>query len=763
MRQLRYKIPTIFRTTTYKQQVVAKFATTISYFILLAVAVITFLFYNQSLKQIDINEDARLDKYKKDFETKVDLSLNRIESYKSLSFLNDYVANDYDYRAMLQTMNALAKPLAYFLDTGVSLSVTKLSEDSLIYSTSTSTKQEFIEKYALPGDVCDTFDENQKYTFYRSENIYNNAYIIVKCCEILPQSNGKAIFFIIIDESKVIPKDNKEDVFLLADQNNLLSFGNDGDFTAIRNEIAEKMFKNVDYSRKIVDIKLNKYYAKAALSDIVVFKDLKFILLEERNIYDKTGELFHKFFYLIILVLFILGVFYTLKTATYLYEPVANLKKLFGSLLSEQNGFDDEENDLLYIENKAKEISSYYLSGISQGEHIRTTAISKFYADCILGMLNKEEITERMKELKIEIPDTPYLVALIDLPNDEQIFSYDLELLKEIEEKFSVDMALYIKSDIVMLDKTRFAQVIYSGDIKKIKDIYLGIIPETAKQLGVNVIVYLGSVVNKFSDVYVSFLEAKKLTNMAFLQEQKSIFVRNEMTEQEEIEYIYYPLEEEKKLIGYIINNNEDEAIHLLNEILSGNLDGRQLNSATNWKLIFAIMNTVNRILQAVKISSEDVFGEEMLVHVELKMAKTSMEFREKVMELFSIIMAQVKAQNSREISILAEDMLDYVNRNYNKDISLVDIATHFNMSIGYISFLFKKVTGSNFKEYLDLKRIEVAKQLMQTKNGIKIRVLSEKVGCNSVNTFIRLFKRHEGVSPGEYLETVNKNRRNDE
>ena len=102
--------------------------------------------------------------------------------------------------------------------------------------------------------------------------------------------------------------------------------------------------------------------------------------------------------------------------------------------------------------------------------------------------------------------------------------------------------------------------------------------------------------------------------------------------------------------------------------------------------------------------------------------------------------------------------MIAYVNENYYKDIYLIDLAEHFNFSSGYISALFKKITNENFKDYLNIKRVEKSKEVMRVNRHIKIKDLSTNVGCNNVNTFIRMFKNYEGISPSEYLETLEKN-----
>lgn len=101
--------------------------------------------------------------------------------------------------------------------------------------------------------------------------------------------------------------------------------------------------------------------------------------------------------------------------------------------------------------------------------------------------------------------------------------------------------------------------------------------------------------------------------------------------------------------------------------------------------------------------------------------------------------------------SDMAERMINYIKANYSNDISLTDIAEYFNMSTCYLSTMFKHYTGENFKDYLNFYRVKKAKEYLQ--NGkMKMGAVAKLVGCNSINTFIRIFKKYEGVPPGQYV-----------
>ncbi len=103
----------------------------------------------------------------------------------------------------------------------------------------------------------------------------------------------------------------------------------------------------------------------------------------------------------------------------------------------------------------------------------------------------------------------------------------------------------------------------------------------------------------------------------------------------------------------------------------------------------------------------------------------------------------------------MANKMITYIHENYVRDISLNDISEHFNMSTSYLSTMFKYYTGQNFKDYLNLCRVKASKELMQKESNLRINEIATRVGCSGAVTFIRMFRKYEGMSPGQYYSEL--------
>ncbi len=100
------------------------------------------------------------------------------------------------------------------------------------------------------------------------------------------------------------------------------------------------------------------------------------------------------------------------------------------------------------------------------------------------------------------------------------------------------------------------------------------------------------------------------------------------------------------------------------------------------------------------------------------------------------------------------DDIIDaaikFMQENYEKEITLTDVATHIFLSPAYFSVLFKQKTNENFTTVMNKIRIEAAKRLLREEN-IKPSIVHQKVGFNSYTYFFKRFKSICGMTPNEY------------
>ncbi|MDR6551781.1 AraC family transcriptional regulator [Paenibacillus qinlingensis] len=99
----------------------------------------------------------------------------------------------------------------------------------------------------------------------------------------------------------------------------------------------------------------------------------------------------------------------------------------------------------------------------------------------------------------------------------------------------------------------------------------------------------------------------------------------------------------------------------------------------------------------------------------------------------------------------LVENVLSTIHANYAKDISLEGCADLHGTYAKKLSIGFKQITGLTFIDYVTQYRLNKAKQLL-LETDEKINDIAGSVGYQAPY-FNRLFKKYEGITPGQYRE----------
>ncbi|WP_158858547.1 AraC family transcriptional regulator [Lunatibacter salilacus] len=97
----------------------------------------------------------------------------------------------------------------------------------------------------------------------------------------------------------------------------------------------------------------------------------------------------------------------------------------------------------------------------------------------------------------------------------------------------------------------------------------------------------------------------------------------------------------------------------------------------------------------------------------------------------------------------------EYILENFNKDISLPEVAAMSNMAITTFCNFFKDQCRSTFVEYLNSIRIGHACKLL-LENDENVVEIAFKCGFNNLANFNRQFKKYKSMTPTQYRKLVN-------
>jgi AraC-like DNA-binding protein len=107
---------------------------------------------------------------------------------------------------------------------------------------------------------------------------------------------------------------------------------------------------------------------------------------------------------------------------------------------------------------------------------------------------------------------------------------------------------------------------------------------------------------------------------------------------------------------------------------------------------------------------------------------------------------------NSRRV----EKTMVYLNANFDKPITLSDVAKVANMTQTAFSRFFKTRTGTNFIDSLnDIRLGHASRMLIETTETVS--EIAYNCGYNNIANFNRLFKKKKNCTPKEFRESYNK------
>jgi len=110
------------------------------------------------------------------------------------------------------------------------------------------------------------------------------------------------------------------------------------------------------------------------------------------------------------------------------------------------------------------------------------------------------------------------------------------------------------------------------------------------------------------------------------------------------------------------------------------------------------------------------------------------------------------KSDSSKRATV--RKVLRYMDQNYHKSLSLVEIAKIAHMAPSYFSMYFKKEMGENYITFANRMKIEKAKELLQDPS-IKIYEVCSMVGFDDSKYFSRKFRAITGMTPKEYRDSI--------
>lgn len=366
--------------------------------------------------------------------------------------------------------------------------------------------------------------------------------------------------------------------------------------------------------------------------------------------------------------------------------------------------------------------------------------------DFVLGIRRIGEVGELTRKVKA-LQGRKLKIILVEIfdSDDEGLDFKNFTLAREyLKDSLSSD-GVYEHIDI---DYKSIAFIIPEESDSVIEDAFHFILENIGQKYSVELI---AAVSNEFVSVESfpqEYITCKKILDAKFMAKGRKVLFSENIKSGKLI--LTYPIETEAKLVSKLLNGNLQGAKKIVDEIFLDRINPEAMDKKDIKEFTGLLYNTLNRVVVQLKEFESSLQCENLDIESITKTGDLD-KIRVIFNDLISEICKQKKSSEQDENEAIREKIKTYIDSNYHIDFSLDNLADYLGLSFKYTSILFKKVMGDNFKNYINMYRIEKAKEILKSKKDIKIKDLAEKLGYNSSNTFIRIFKKYEGISPTQF------------
>lgn len=125
-------------------------------------------------------------------------------------------------------------------------------------------------------------------------------------------------------------------------------------------------------------------------------------------------------------------------------------------------------------------------------------------------------------------------------------------------------------------------------------------------------------------------------------------------------------------------------------------------------------------------------------------------EIKQYYSERLQNIQKEMQEEKRQKYSKQVLEIIRYIRKNYQKEISLESLGEEFKMNGVYLGQIFKKETGTTFLKYLTELRVSEAKRLLD-EGELSISQIAEQTGYKSSQYFSQIFIKTTGMKPQEY------------
>lgn len=219
-------------------------------------------------------------------------------------------------------------------------------------------------------------------------------------------------------------------------------------------------------------------------------------------------------------------------------------------------------------------------------------------------------------------------------------------------------------------------------------------------------------------------------------------------------------------------NQNDLEQIHEISQyVLAGDIEstketlsrvfdsikGETCHSQQSIRnMCLMLINECRQILLEIEDDPENILGSYFSIYDTVFHIETLTDLESWLIAILAKVSGQIQEKRKAKNSRLVDAVTEIVNNRYHENIGMEEISNEVYFSSNYIRKVFKDETGHTVTDYLLQVRMKRAVELMKDPK-LHVYDIGQQVGYENTSYFCQVFKHYYGVTPKEYMDSLNR------
>ena len=322
----------------------------------------------------------------------------------------------------------------------------------------------------------------------------------------------------------------------------------------------------------------------------------------------------------------------------------------------------------------------------------------------------------------------------------EELLNYDFKCAGMVYERKKIALII------------NYENISNSEMMKTLADIFIKIQNEIKKITDNTISVGIGNCQNCSNGISESFDKAQVALQYRLINGYGSINFWGDIYNRNSS--YYYPVTHEKHIFNILNVGNKEKLEEIIYELIQEIKDNKEIQYDNIIQIFSQLIGSTIKYLLDAHYNVSMIFGNNYNIYNVLSTKDTLDDIKEWLISIYTIIVDYLVKEQSKSQNHF-ERALGYIHKNYRNEVDLNKVAEYSGISYSHLRKIFRNEAGENIVNYINSLRINESKRLLCSTN-MTMKEISVALGYNDVQSYVRFFKKYEGIAPGEF-RTSNK------